>query len=164
MSDYKGDNIFEKIGALIPGYEGYSQREGRRDADKALREFIAKKMMHEIYILDDISNELLRSGRLAEIKRVDETKRSITIIADQVRYADYGVSGFFDQVQVDEVTLDRLYRQDLEIQARVMEIKTVFAQEVSLEGIATALNALKVKIHELQKMLDRRKDIIKEVI
>ena len=37
-------NIFDRIGSLIPGYKGYSEREGRRNTDKVLREEISKKM------------------------------------------------------------------------------------------------------------------------
>ena len=44
MADYTGKNIFEKIGAFIPGYKGYSEKEGRRDTDKLLRLEIAKQL------------------------------------------------------------------------------------------------------------------------
>ena len=33
-------NLLDKIGALIPGYRGYSERDGRRDTDKITRESI----------------------------------------------------------------------------------------------------------------------------
>lgn len=46
MSEYKGKNILEKIGAFIPGYKGYSEKEGRKDTDKLLRLEIAKHMDH----------------------------------------------------------------------------------------------------------------------
>lgn len=43
MSEYKG-NILEKIGAFIPGYKGYSVKEGGKGMDKFLRLEIAKHL------------------------------------------------------------------------------------------------------------------------
>ena len=51
MAEYKGNNIFEKLGALIPGYKGYSEREGRRDTDKILRNHIAESLQQNIPLL-----------------------------------------------------------------------------------------------------------------
>ncbi len=62
MADYNGKNIFEKIGAFIPGYKGYSEKEGRRDTDKLMRIGIAKlldgsKTDLEIIIRQNISEK-----------------------------------------------------------------------------------------------------------
>jgi hypothetical protein len=56
MGDYTGKNVFEKIGAFIPGYKGYSEKEGRKDTDKLLRLEIAKHLDR----LKEIINNIIR--------------------------------------------------------------------------------------------------------
>ena len=46
-------NILDKIGALIPGYSGYAERDGRRNCDKILRESIANQLISSI----DLTNK-----------------------------------------------------------------------------------------------------------
>ena len=163
MSDYKGSNIFEKLGALIPGYKGYSEREGRRDTDKILRDFIAQSLNQKTGVLNRIAKELLKKGNLQEIPRFDEIKRKIGFIADQIKFAKYGESGFFDIVQVDETTLDRLYRFDLEVKLQADGIIQLLDQSSRGENLNATLTAIEAELLRCQETINLRDNLIMEV-
>ena len=40
----RSKSIFDKIGALIPGYRGYAERDSRRNCDKLIRNQISEKL------------------------------------------------------------------------------------------------------------------------
>ena len=121
MSDYKGDNILEKLGALVPGFAGYAQREGRRKSDKLLRMSLAKEVHDKKQVLDDIVQGLSNEGKLATVSHFDAIRRQLDLIGNRLAYANYGTSGFFDIVQINEIDLDRVYSHDLAMVASVRE-------------------------------------------
>ena len=77
-------NILEQLGAKIPGFRGYLERELRREVDKLQRDWLA-----------------------------NEVEKGLDRLANRIRHADYGSSGFFDAVKIGEAELDRLYAFDL---------------------------------------------------
>jgi len=163
MSDYLGKNIFEKIGKFIPGYKGYSEREGRRDTDKLLRVEIAKHLDHMKETINDVIRQQIDKKDVESIKHIDRLKRNLDIVANQVRYANYCESGFFDIVQINTSDLDKLYQYDLGIKQEVeqleFKIKALLNTE-NLKGDSTAILSILSILSE--KMANRDK-VITEV-
>ena len=115
MSSRTTINIFEMIGLFIPGYKGYSDRERCKDTDKLLRCEIAKHLDLLKEPLNDIIRRQLDQNKMNLVNDLDHLKRNLDIVANQIRYANHGESGFFDLVQVDISDLHRLHQLDLEI-------------------------------------------------
>ncbi|MCI0469340.1 MAG: hypothetical protein L0Y62_04655 [Nitrospirae bacterium] len=134
MGDYK-KNIFEKIGAFVPGYKGYSEKECRKDTDKLLRLEIAKQLDRLKETLNDVIRQQTVQKKMDSINDLDRLKRNLDITANQIRYANYGESGFFDVVQVDTADLDKLYQFDLGIQQETEQLAPKMKALLGAENI-----------------------------
>jgi hypothetical protein len=159
MGDYK-KNIFDKIGAFIPGYKGYSEKEGRRDTDKMLRLEIAKHLDGLKETIDGVIRQQMDEKKMVSINDLDHLKRNLDIAANQIRYANCGESGFFDVVQIDAADLDKLYQFDLGINEEAEQLgpkmKTLMGAEnlkKDCAAISTILSALSEKITNRDKVI-----------
>jgi hypothetical protein len=163
MADYTGNNIFEKIGAFIPGYKGYSEKEGRRDNDKLLRLEIAKQLDHMKEIVNNVIRQQADNKKIDTINDLDRIKRKLDIAANQVRFANYGESGFFDIVQVDKTALDSLYQYDLEIKEAIGQLLLKINSLQSSENIKNYSLSLVNDLDALSEKMTHRDKVIMEV-
>lgn len=108
-------NWLEKLADKIPGLSGYQAREGRRDTDKRLREFVASQLDSVIGRVEDAKLALTNQGNLAALNQVGLLHRRLQGIRDSIRFATYEYSGLFDQVKVGEAELDQVYAHDLKL-------------------------------------------------
>ena len=167
MADEK-KNFFEKIGIFIPGYKGYAEREGRRETDKLLRDKLAQTLSQEKSVLDEIMLILTNSQRLSVLNEVDRAKKKLEKVADRLKFANYGASGFFDIVQIKENELDKLYQFDLSLAESVNQIGTDIENTKKVlsktdDEIKQTANKLSDMLKEFDKKLDSRKQCILEV-
>ena len=95
---------------------------------------------------------------------VDTLEKLIEKIGNRVRYADYGYSGFFDTVKVDEAALDKLYQLDLGLYESAEQLTK---RTAGLPGLAGDADALKAEIElvtqlvrEIDKALDQREKVL----
>jgi len=83
--------------------------------------------------------------------------------ANQIRFANYGESGFFDVLQVDTEDLDRLYQFDLKIKEETEElvsrIKSLRMSE-NLQGDCSFIMGL---LAVLSEKVSNRDKVITEV-
>ncbi len=133
MSDVRGKarrdrNWIESILHYIPGFSGYMGKEERRSADKLLREQVASKIDQLGSRLDPLMHDASRGGGLAVIGDLDRLKKAVGNVADKIRFASYGYSGFFDTVKVRKAELDRLYEFDNALLQRVSVLEDVVNQ------------------------------------
>jgi len=119
----EGQNFLERIANAIPGFKGYRDRDLRRDADRLQREFLASRLDECKKSLDQISAAISRSGSLDAINDVETARKRLDKVANRIRYADRGYSGFFDAIKVNEEMLDRVYEFDLRLLGGVDAIR-----------------------------------------
>lgn len=150
MGNLDGKTCLERLASIIPGYDGYLEKERRRDIDKLHREHLAEELEKLKNPLNRLTQELTETGRLMEIKPIEKASGKLDKIANRIRYASYGYSGFFDVVKVKEFELDRLYQFDLSLTEDIDTIKT---QVSSLSESNDAAN-LKTAINTLISALD----------
>lgn len=162
MGDYK-KNIFEKIGAFIPGYKGYSEKEGRRDTDKLLRLEIAKHLDHLKEIINNIVRQQTAEKKIDLINDLDRLKRNLDITANQVRYANYGESGFFDVVQIDTTDLDKLYQFDMEIKEEAEQLALTIKALQASENLKKDCSSIISGLAALSEKMSNRDKVITEV-
>lgn len=108
-----GTRFLENLAYLVPGYRGYKEKELRREEDARLRSRVLAKL-HEVHSLLEARMSKLTEGALdSHTEALDKRLRRMEGLADAVRYAPYGFSGFFDAESVREDTLERILETDL---------------------------------------------------
>ena len=163
MSSYEGKNFFETLGAFVPGYKGYKEKETRRDCDKILREAIAKRLLDRKPVIDQTIAKLTRAVQFDKVQELNDLKVRIDAIVQQVKHAARGFSGFFDTVQVKEADLDRLYRYDLGLRDKVEQVHNLVGTLSGSTDVGGTVSQLQTALQELSEIVRHRDQAITEV-
>ena len=150
----KQKNTIEKIGALIPGYSGYADREGRRNADKLLRDGIADKLSSIEKVLYDRINTAIKNGDKELMHSLESHRKQLDTMGDKIRHAPYGETSFFADAKIKEEELGQLHELDLSISESV----NLIAQRAEGAGL-DELNSL---VKQLQAGLDERNNYLNQ--
>jgi hypothetical protein len=142
----------ERVAAHVPGFGGYLERDQRREADKLLRDHGAAR-------LETIGRELqtrIAKAALEEIGELSELVGQIEKLRGELRFADRGYSGFFDEAKLDgDAALDAVYEKDERIVQQIEELAAqVTSGEVSAPSLRDALKRLGLAL------ADRRNGIL----
>jgi hypothetical protein len=99
----------------ITGFQGYLEKEYRRESDALLRAHLADRLQAAKRGVTQFQRDLLDAGRLDDLAAVERVVTGIDALANRLRGSVRGYSGFFDFVQINEAELDRVYEQDLQL-------------------------------------------------
>ena len=158
----EGRNLLEKLGAKIPGFRGYLEREMRREVDKLQRDWLAGQVDRARFAVNSRIRDWTRSGQLENLDLAGSLEKALDRLANRIRHADYGSSGFFDAVKIGESELDRLYTFDLGLSETVEELA------VRVEGLPEtasepALRNLLEAVHAADRTFDERATVFEDV-
>jgi hypothetical protein len=106
-------NLVEKLGAMIPGWKGYQERQERRKADQLMRQTLADKLADQRKKLDVAQKELINHGRIDLVDDVGSAVTQLQTFIDRARLASYGYSGLFDAVKINQDELAQMYSFDV---------------------------------------------------
>jgi hypothetical protein len=148
-------NFLERIANAVPGFKGYREHELRRDADRIHREHLAAQLDACKKSLDAWASEATRApGGLDSINDIETARKRLDRVANRIRYADRGYSGFFDVVKVDEALLARVYEFDLGLLGDVEGVRAAAQGPADgVKGLIGRLDALDAKLGEREAML-----------
>jgi hypothetical protein len=146
--------IFDKIGALIPGYRGYAEREGRRQCDKLLREEIASIIAQCEKIINDQIDAEVKNRDTTKAGMLENNRKYLNTLASKIKFAPYGASSFFGNSQIKEAELEQIYKKDLDILEKANSLK----QNINNRGSENVL----LEIKEIEELLAARNQFIKE--
>jgi hypothetical protein len=150
----------ERIGARVPGFAGYLERELRREVDQALRAALAARLDGARGRLGEYLRRLPLSAT-AEIGRLSALDAGLDAAANRLRHAGSGYAGLFDAVKVREAELERLYRHDL---AMVEAVDALGAAVGRLPGDgAEAIAAIEADLVAVRERIDGRDGVVKSV-
>jgi hypothetical protein len=145
-------NPLERLMSRIPGFRGYLEREERREADKLLREHGARRLERVVREL----HEIAANSALDELTDLNELVNEVEKLRAELRYADRGYSGFFDEVKLDApAALDSVYEKDERI---VDQIEQVAGQVSDVEFQAASVRAVVKRLG--MALADRRNAIL----
>lgn len=124
-------NWLERLGAKIPGYAGFADRELRREVDRRLREELSRRVVGLRDRVRERIAEYVDGGKIGELQAFDRLDKGLDGLSQAIRFADYGASGLFDAVKIGEAELERIYEFDLGMVADLEDLETAL---VALPG------------------------------
>jgi hypothetical protein len=160
----KGLGGLEQLVAKIPGYQGYKEKEMRREADKLLREHLARQFEEQRRRITNLQKQLIDSRQVLLLDDLESGVMKLQYLIDRLKTASYGYAGFFDAVKVKKKQLDALYEFDnalLDEVPKVAEaINKVSAAISAKEGVAEAIADLVSTIQGVNETFNKRQDVI----
>ncbi|MBW2024771.1 MAG: hypothetical protein JRI90_05150 [Deltaproteobacteria bacterium] len=90
-----GDAL-KKAARIIPGIGSYQDRETTREADKALREQMSRRLDELIGLVEWIKTDQAKKGGWKKIKDLEELSRDLETASRMIERAARGYSGVFD--------------------------------------------------------------------
>jgi len=103
---------FRKLASYIPGFGGYIERENRRDADKVLRETVARRFDEQWKRTSQLQSDLVSNGLIAYVDDMEKAAIKLRTFIDKISTAPRGYSGLFDAVKINEKELTAIYQFD----------------------------------------------------
>jgi len=158
-----GQNALERLMNSIPGFKGYREKDLRRDADRLQREHLALRLEQGKKALNRIAADISRGGDLDVINDVETARKRLDKVANRIRYAERGYSGFFDAVKVDETVLAKVYQFDMGLIEDVDGVRAAAAAAAQASDARAALQDLIGRIDALDARLSDRENVLRGV-
>lgn len=162
----EGKDLMGKIRNSLAGFLGYFDRENRREADKILRETIAKRYEEQWARISSIQRQLISEGELEIIDDLEAAAIKIRAFTDRVKSAAYGYAGFFDAIRVKSSELEKIYAHDLSLLENADSLAHAvdnLEKSIGTEGLPAAIRHLVKVSQEAIDTYDRRKEAILEI-
>lgn len=148
--------VLERLAGLVPGYNRYQQLEKRRDADKINRDIIYGELKTQQDALESMSARLVNAKHPDTLDDLDRAVKKLRTVADRIRFADYGVSGFFDAMKTEEQELDRMYDFDLALGEQVKAIQSKISEMDDDDSLIEKILELDLLIDGLGQRFSKR--------
>ena len=103
---------FKRLAAAIPGFGGYVERQNRRDADKLLRDTVARRFEEQWKRTSQLQSDMVSSGMIAFVDDMEKAALQLRTFIDKITTAPRGYSGLFDAVKINEPELEAIYQFD----------------------------------------------------
>jgi hypothetical protein len=104
---------FKKLVSFIPGFSGYVERQNRRDADKLVRETVARRFDELWKRTSNLQVDMVNAGKIEYVDDMEKAALQLRTFIDKISTASRGYSGLFDAVKINEKELEQLYNFDL---------------------------------------------------
>lgn len=125
---------FKKLLSFIPGFSGYVERQNRRDADKLLRETVARRFEEQWSRASNLQVELVNAGMIKFVDDMEKAVLSLRTFIDKISTATRGYSGLFDAVKINEAELEAIYKFDAAFFDLAEQVKS------GLDNVEASLN------------------------
>jgi len=103
---------FKKLASYIPGFSGYVERENRRDADKLLRDTVARRFEEQWKRASQMQADMAGNGMIEYVDDMEKAAIQIRTFIDKISTAPRGYSGLFDAIKINEKELEGIYQFD----------------------------------------------------
>lgn len=173
MSDLKSkldfikskESFFEKIKRIIPGYDGYVNRDNSRELDTLLRNQLAMKLEHNRAKIRNTTSNYSKNNRLFLATDIDKIEKKNDTAIAKFRSAARGYSGAFDVVKIKDEKLEKLYEFDNYLLSGVDEIGVLCdnlekISEQNLDTKEAEANLMKA-LTDLILKFDEREEILR---
>jgi len=103
---------FKKLMSHIPGFNGYVERQNRRDADKLLRDTVARRFEEQWKRTSQLQSDMVSNGMISYVDDMEKAAIKLRTFIDKISTAPRGYSGLFDAVKINEKELEKIYQFD----------------------------------------------------
>ena len=159
-------NWLERLMDKIPGFKGFQNRELRRDVDKLQREHLAKELGQIKQAVRGKAQAYTDAGQIGALYLFGRMDGRLDGLSQAIRFADYGQSGFFDVVKINEPELDAIYQFDLSLVEDIARLAGDVAA-IPLPGQGDAQEACNQALAHIATLADKwaeRKNVISGVV
>jgi hypothetical protein len=104
---------FKRLASYIPGFGGYVERQNRRDADKLVRDTVARRFTELWTRTSNLQKDLISAGKIKVVGDLEQAALQLRTFIDKLTTATRGYSGLFDAVKINEKELEKLYSYDV---------------------------------------------------
>ncbi len=104
---------FKKLASYVPGFSGYVERQNRRDADKLVRDTVARRFVELWTRTSNLQKDLISAGKIQVVDDLEQAALQLRTFIDKISTAARGYSGLFDAVKINQPELEQLYNFDL---------------------------------------------------
>lgn len=161
------ESFLERIKRIIPGYDGYVNRDNSRELDIQLRNTLAKELDSNKTKLKNAVLNLSKRGKLFETDGIDRIEKRLDASSAKFRSAARGFSGAFDVVKVKEEKLNQLYEFDSSMLEKVNEIgaacSEIEANSAAGVDVNPSLEKLGAQLDAVLKQFDDRENILRNL-
>jgi hypothetical protein len=155
---------FKKLASYIPGFSGYIERQNRRDADKLLRETVARRFEEHWSRASNLQVEMVSAGKLTSVDDMEKAALALRTFIDKISTAARGYSGLFDAVKINEKELEAIYQFDAAFFDLGDQIKSALDNVEASLGDDAALPAAIRNITTLTRLavetFERRSEVV----
>ncbi len=103
---------FKRLVSHIPGFGGYVERQNRRDADKLLRDTVARRFDEQWKRASQLQVDMVSNGMIQYVDDMEKASLQLRTFIDKISTAPRGYSGLFDAVKINEKELEAIYQFD----------------------------------------------------
>jgi len=157
---------FKKLLSHIPGFSGYIERQNRRDADKLLRETVARRFEEHWGRTSNLQVEMVSAGMIEYVDDMEKGAIALRTFIDKISKAARGYSGLFDAVKINEKELEAIYQFDVafftlgdEVGRALDNIEASMGDE---DALPAAIRNLTTQARLAVETFDRRSEIVTE--
>jgi hypothetical protein len=156
------EGTLQRLAASIPGFSGYRELGIRRKADELVRQ-------HLVGLLDDVLGRAKQivsqwsdAGELGKLDKLDRLVGKLRKVRDNLRYADYGYTGWWDAVKIKEEELDNMYAYDLKMREQIVAIDAAVTElaAATTQDLAERMAGVQEQVERLQNAVDHRGEIV----
>ena len=104
---------FKKLASYIPGFKGYIERQNRRDADKLVRDTVARRFEELWTRASNLQKDLIGAGKIEFVDDMEQAALQLRTFINKITTAPRGYAGLFDAVKINQKELEQLYNFDL---------------------------------------------------
>jgi hypothetical protein len=155
---------FKKLLSYIPGFSGYIERQNRRDADKILRETVARRFEEQWSRVSNIQADMVSNGMIKYVDDLEKAALQLRTFIDKISRAARGYSGLFDAVKINEKELEAIYQFDLAFFQLGDQVKSGVDNLEASMGDENALPAAIRNVVSLARLavetFDRRSEVV----
>ena len=102
----------KQVLGYIPGFKGYVERQNRRDADKLLRDTVARRFEEQWKRVSNLQTDMVGKDMISLVDDMEKAAIQLRTFIDKIGAAPRGYSGLFDAVKINEAELLALYQYD----------------------------------------------------
>ena len=160
-------NPIEELLLKIPGFQGYLNKQYRRESDKLHRSYLAQKLDETKTHINDVKVELVDDGKIFSLDKIDNVLDKLDTVISRIKYADRGYSGFFDTNKIEDRELEMIHQLDLALVEYVTGVETAVSKLSAEQDDKELKAAIKEAVKAIQVLTDKfaeRDNIVSGVV